>query len=75
MIQYNTFILFLSNSGERRNFSQLLCGIEAGFGGYLTSSSLKAIIETALKTASVDPVIVVILSGQDPSEMVIRAVL
>lgn len=41
----------------------------------LTSSNLKAIIETALKTASVDPVIVVIRSGQDPSEMVIRAVL
>lgn len=32
-------------------------------------------METALKTASVDPVIVVIRSGQDPSEMVIRAVL
>lgn len=46
-----------------------------GDWGYFTSSSLKAIMETALKTASVEPVMVVILSGQDPSEMVIRAVL
>lgn len=49
--------------------------VAAGTGGHLTSSSLKAIIETALNTASVEPVIVVIRSGQDPSEMVIRAVL
>lgn len=32
-------------------------------------------METALKTASVDPVMVVMRSGQEPSEMVIRALL
>lgn len=32
-------------------------------------------METAWKTAAVEPVIVVILSGQEPSEMVIRALL
>lgn len=40
-----------------------------------TSSSLKAIMETAWKTAAVDPVMVVMRSGQEPSEMVIRALL
>lgn len=40
-----------------------------------TSSSLKAIMETAWKTAAVEPVMVVIRSGQEPSEMVIRALL
>lgn len=40
-----------------------------------TSSSLKAIMETARKTASVEPVMVVMRSGQDPSEMVMRALL
>lgn len=40
-----------------------------------TSSNLKAIMETARKTASVEPVMVVMRSGQDPSEMVMRALL
>lgn len=43
--------------------------------GLPTSSSLKAIMETARKTASVEPVMVVMRSGQDPSEMVMRALL
>lgn len=43
--------------------------------GALTSSSLKAIMETARKTASVEPVMVVMRSGQEPSEMVMRALL
>lgn len=43
--------------------------------GLSTSSSLKAIMETARKTASVEPVIVVMRSGQDPSEIVMRALL
>ena len=43
--------------------------------GPQTSSSLKAIMETAWKTAAVDPVMVVMRSGQEPSEMVIRALL
>lgn len=44
-------------------------------GGLSTSSSLKAIMETARKTALVEPVMVVMRSGQDPSEMVMRALL
>lgn len=44
-------------------------------GGLSTSSSLKAIMETARKTASVEPVMVVMRSGQDPSEIVMRALL
>lgn len=32
-------------------------------------------METARKTASVEPVMVVMRSGQDPSEMVMRALL
>lgn len=44
-------------------------------GGLPTSSSLKAIMETARKTASVEPVMVVMRSGQEPSEMVMRALL
>lgn len=43
--------------------------------GAPTSSSLKAIMETARKTASVEPVMVVMRSGQEPSEMVMRALL
>lgn len=39
----------------------------------LTSSNLYAIIAKALKMASVGPVIVTILSGQFPSEMLILA--
>lgn len=39
----------------------------------LTSSNFSAIIEKALKIASVGPVIVTILSGQVPSEILIRA--
>lgn len=39
----------------------------------LTSSNFSAIIENALKIASVGPVIVTILSGQEPSDMLIRA--
>lgn len=39
----------------------------------LTSSNFSAIIEKALKIASVGPVIVTILSGQEPSEILIRA--
>lgn len=40
---------------------------------FLTSSNFSAIIEKALKIASVGPVIVTILSGQEPSEILIRA--
>lgn len=39
----------------------------------LTSSNFSAIIENALKIASVGPVMVTILSGQEPSEILIRA--
>lgn len=39
----------------------------------LTSSNFSAIIEKALKIASVGPVMVTILSGQEPSEILIRA--
>lgn len=39
----------------------------------LTSSNLYAIIAKALKMASVGPVMVTILSGQFPSEMLILA--
>lgn len=46
-----------------------------GRGGLPTSSSLKAIMETARKTASVEPVMVVMRSGHEPSEMVMRALL
>lgn len=48
---------------------------DGDLGGLSTSSSLKAIMDTARKTASVEPVIVVMRSGQDPSEIVMRAVL
>lgn len=41
----------------------------------LTSSSLIVIMVKALKTHSVDPVMVMILSGHEPSEMLIRALL
>lgn len=50
-------------------------GTWGDLGGLPTSSSLKAIMETARKTASVEPVIVVMRSGQDPSEIVMRALL
>lgn len=40
-----------------------------------TSSSLYVIIVKALKTQSVEPVIVMILSGHVPSEMLTRALL
>jgi hypothetical protein len=38
-----------------------------------TSSNLSAIMEKALKRPSVGPVMVTILSGDDPSEMLMRA--
>lgn len=38
-----------------------------------TSSSLKVIMVKALNTQSVGPEMVMILSGQEPSEMLIRA--
>lgn len=38
-----------------------------------TSSNFSAIIANALKIASVAPVMVTILSGDDPSDMLIRA--
>lgn len=41
----------------------------------LTSSSLIVIIVKALNTHSVAPVMVMILSGHEPSEMLIRALL
>lgn len=41
----------------------------------LTSSSLYVIMVKALKTQSVEPVMVMILSGQEPSEMLTRALL
>lgn len=41
----------------------------------LTSSNLYVIIVKALKTLSVEPVMVMILSGQEPSEMLTRALL
>lgn len=50
-------------------------GYQVGLWGLPTSFSLKAIMETARKTASVEPVMVVMRSGQDPSEMVMRALL
>lgn len=41
----------------------------------VTSSSLCVIMVKALKTQSVEPVMVMILSGQEPSEMLTRALL
>lgn len=41
----------------------------------VTSSSLCVIMVNALKTQSVEPVMVMILSGQEPSEMLTRALL
>lgn len=41
----------------------------------VTSSSLYVIMVKALKTQSVEPVMVMILSGQEPSEMLTRALL
>lgn len=41
----------------------------------VTSSSLWVIMVNALKTQSVEPVMVMILSGQEPSEMLTRALL
>lgn len=43
--------------------------------GGSTSSSLNVIMVKALNTQSVCPVMVMILSGQDPSEMLILALL
>lgn len=40
---------------------------------YFTSSNFSAIIENALKMPSVGPVMVTILSGDDPSDMLMRA--
>ena len=41
----------------------------------ITSSSLYVIMVKALNTLSVEPVMVMILSGQEPSEMLTRALL
>lgn len=40
---------------------------------YCTSSNFSAIMENALKMPSVGPVMVTILSGDDPSDMLMRA--
>lgn len=40
---------------------------------YFTSSNFSAIMENALKMPSVGPVMVTILSGDDPSDMLMRA--
>lgn len=52
-----------------------LCVFARSVSARVTSSSLCVIMVNALKTQSVEPVMVMILSGQEPSEMLTRALL
>lgn len=69
----NKSYLTLKQTWENSNSVCISTWREKNVFYLLTSSNFSAIIEKALKIASVGPVIVTILSGQEPSEILIRA--